>query len=92
MTVIVNVWRFTDGPGVTSPGHLAAFVVLGLLVGVAAAKLVELPFLRVRDCLCPAEAPAPKPVAVTTDLAAWPLLLGGDQALGALAELSMLTC
>ena len=68
MTVIVNVWRFTDGPGVTSPGHLAAFIVLGLLVGVAAAKLVELPVLRVRDCLCPAEAPAPKPVAVTTHL------------------------
>jgi peptidoglycan/LPS O-acetylase OafA/YrhL len=70
MTVIVNVWRFTDGPGVTTPGHLAAFIVLGLFVGVAAAKLIEMPFLRVRDRLCPAEACASKPAAAAPHLAA----------------------
>jgi peptidoglycan/LPS O-acetylase OafA/YrhL len=86
MTVIVNVWRFTDGPGVTSPVHLAGFVALGLLVGVAAAKAVEMPALRVRDRLYPAEPAASKVRAVTLPLAVWPLLLEGDQALAALAE------
>jgi hypothetical protein len=85
MTVIVNVWRLTDGPGVTSPGHVAAFIALGLLVGVAAAKLIEMPVLRVRDRLCPSEARASKPVA-GPHLAVWPLLFDGGQALGAFAE------
>jgi peptidoglycan/LPS O-acetylase OafA/YrhL len=70
MTVIVNVWRFTDGPGITTPGHLAAFIALGVLVGVAAAKLIEMPVLRLRDRLCPAEARASKPIVARTHLAA----------------------
>ncbi len=62
MTVIVNVWRLTGEPGVTTPLRFAAMIALSLGVGVAAAKLVELPFLRVRDRLFPAgERPVPAP-------------------------------
>lgn len=66
MTVIVNVWRFAGEPGVTTPLRFAAMVALSLGVGVAAAKLVELPFLGLRDRLFPAgerpaAAPAPEP-------------------------------
>jgi peptidoglycan/LPS O-acetylase OafA/YrhL len=69
-TVIVNVWRFTGGPGTTTPGRFAAMVVLSVLVGVAAAKLVELPFLRVRDRFFPAVGRPPAALASEPGVAA----------------------
>ena len=70
LTVIVNVWRFTDGPGITTPGRFAAMVGLSVLVGVAAAKLVELPFLRVRDRFFPAVGRLPAVLPAERDVAA----------------------